>query len=1119
MSLRLIIGRAGSGKTTFCFKEIKEKLNNDEKIYIITPEQYSFTQEKNLLNTITENSSINAEVLTFDRMAHRVFNEVGGKNEICLSESSTAMLLYEILDKEKNNLTFLGKSSKNIDILSRIFTELKKHNINIEQLKQFVQNTENIYLRKKIEDIIILKESFEKNIPQGYIEGADRLTKLSEKLEQSTMFDNSIFYLDEFVGFTKQEYKIIEKLLKKAKQVNIAICADCLEEKDSIETDLFYSNKQTGIQLIEIAKESKIKIEKPVILDKIFRFKNDELLHLEKNIYRIEQEKYKDDTQNIELLLTINPYSEIENLAKKIIQLVRGENYRFKDIAVITKNINDYKAITKAIFAQYEIPIFIDEKEDLSKNVLVQFLLSIFDIYSKNWSYEAVFTYLKTGLTDLEYDKIHILENYCINWNIKGKKWYIDDWNYGNLDKEQLEEINGIRNQVVKPLLELKEKIYNQKTVKGITTEIYNFLINYGILEKLVKKSEEFIKLEKHEIANQYETTIKIIIQVFDEIVSIFGDKIISFDKYREILKIALENKNLGAIPGVQDEVVMGDVDRSRTQRVKAVFILGINDGIFPSKSKDEGFLDDNDRKILKKNNIELAKGSIEQLYDERFNIYKAFSTAEEKIFLSYTSTDKDGKAIRPSVLITNIKQIFPKLKLKSNIIEEENYISIDKPTFDDLLKNIYLKKQGKQIDKIWYDVFKMYENSEKWKNRLNEALKGIDYTNVPEKIEKEQIKKLYGDKLKTSISKLEQYRSCPFSFHLKYGLKLKEPVSSTVRPIDTGTFMHDVIDSFFSEIKESKININNITKDELEKIIVNIIDKKLAISTNYILTSSNKFRTLTRKLKKIIIKSITYIIEQLRNSNFQVFGTEIEFKNEGNYPPIVIDLEDNKKVEITGKIDRVDLAIGNDGKYIRIIDYKSSVKKIDLNEVMYGLQIQLITYLNEMTYQLEAEPTGILYFNLIDYMISTNKHLTEEELEKELKKNYKMQGLVVDDVKVVKMMDTRLENGYSENIPVYLGKTGVSSKLSSCISKEDFENLQKQSIKIIKQISKEILQGDISLKPFYNKNNKTPCEYCIYHSICNFNTRNKNNEYYYIPNLSKDEILGKLREGEKDVQ
>lgn len=552
MGLKLICGRAGSGKTSYCFNEIKQIVDNEKKIYIITPEQFSYTAEKNLIDTLKENSVIKAEVLTFDRMAYRVFQEVGGLTKNYLSDAITSMIIYNILDKQKNNLTFLGKSTQNVNIVSRMFTELNKHKIKTEEIKHAITNTQELYLKRKLEDILILKESFEKSIPQDYSEGASKLTYLAEKLQYSNIFDDSILYLDEFSGYTKQEYTIIEELLKKTKQINITICTDSLEELKNIETDIFYSNNQTALKLIDIAKKNNVEVLETFFLEDMHRFKNKELSHMEENIYRIEQKEYTKENENIELFLAKNPYSEIENLVKEIIYLVREKGYRYREIAVITNNVDNYRAITKAIFEQYEIPVFMDQKRDLTKNILVQFLLSVFEIFSKNFSYDSIFAYLKTGLTELENDEIYKLENYCIKWGIKGKKWYKEDWNYGNIEKNELEELNYLRNIIVEPLIKLKEEMSKQKTVRMMCERIYLFLEENNIFNILNEKIQELERLNKLEIANEYETSIKIIIDLLDEMVCTFGDEKVSFEKYRELLKIGLENKTLGVIPGTR---------------------------------------------------------------------------------------------------------------------------------------------------------------------------------------------------------------------------------------------------------------------------------------------------------------------------------------------------------------------------------------------------------------------------------------------------------------------------------------------------------------------------------------------------------------------------------------
>ena len=634
------------------------------------------------------------------------------------------------------------------------------------------------------------------------------------------------------------------------------------------------------------------------------------------------------------------------------------------------------------------------------------------------------------------------------------------------------------------------------------------------VLEKIGQKIEKLEDIKEIELANEYKTGINVIMQVLDELVLILKDKKVSFEKYSELIKVGLQTKDLGAIPATQDQVIFGDIDRSRSHNVKAVFIIGLNDGVFPSVSKDEGFLNDVDRENLKVRGLELAKTTKDRLYEEQFNIYKALTIAEEKLYLSYTGSDSEGKAVRPSILIIKIKNMFLNVKEKSDIGKKEGFVGVPEATFDELLENLYKLSNGEEILPIWKDVYNWYLQNDEWKDKLEKAVKGIDYTNLPDRIDENMINELYGSKMQTSITKLEQYRKCPFSFHLTYGLKLKEQETLELKLVDTGSFMHEVIDDFFEKVKNKQISISEITEDDVEKIVKQIIDEKLLLARNAIFVSTTKFKILLKKLEKVLIHSVKYILYSIMDSKFEILGNEVEFKEGGEYPPIEIDLGKGKKALLTGKIDRVDIAKDEKGNYVRIIDYKSSARNIELNEVMFGLQLQLITYLDEIVSKTKLKPAGILYFGLLEPIANNINTREMEIIEKELKKKFKMKGLVLENADVAKMMDTKLEKGYSDKIPVYLDAEGnVSIGKSSTIKDEDFSNLQKKVRDIIKQISNEILSGDIRINPYYNKEKKTPCENCKYKTICDFNPRYKGNNYNYIKYLDKQEILEKIKE------
>ena len=1118
MGLRIIYGKSGSGKSEYCFSEISKIIEKEKKIYIITPEQFSFTAERKLMDILKEQAAINAEVITLSRMAYRVMSEIGGNNQTHLSKCGKSMLIYSILNTYKKEFKFLGKTDENIDLSMRTITEFKKHNVTMEDLKEETTKTEDEYLKNKLKDMLFIYEKFEEKIQDNYIEETDLLTILAENLDKVDLVKDSIIYIDEFAGFTTQEYDVIKQMINLAKQVNITICVDDLDTNTNPDTDIYYSNKITVRKLQDLAEENNFDIEE-IELKNVYRFKTKELKHLSENLYNIKSTKYAENVENIQLFLAQNEYSEVEEVAKKINKLVREENKKYKQISIITQNMDNYSSLVRVIFDQYNIPVFIDEKRDLNQNVIVQYLLSILDVLNRNFTSETVFSYIKLGFSGIEDEEIFKLENYCTKWGIKLNKWKtyfkyeLDDEN----KKNDVIRLNEIRKQIIEPLVKLQKEIREEKTAKNITRLLYEFIQNQNIEEKINQKMNELQAIGKIDLMNEYKESYQIILDVLDEIVLIFGEDKVTIDQYQKILKTGLKNSGLGKIPGTADQVILGDVDRSRSHKVDVVFIIGLNDGVFPRVNKDEGFLNDEDREFLKQDGIELAKGTIEQLYEDKFNIYKAFTTAEKQLYLSYSSSDKDGKSLRPSILINQIKKLYPKLQEKSDIIQK-NYEIINKTiTYQELIENIAKLKKNEDIPKIWYEIYKYYKSQEKWNTILEQDLEGINYTNIPQEIEKQNIDKLYGNNLKTSISKLETYRRCPFSYYLQYGLKLKEKEELKIQTFNTGSLMHETIDQFFEYVRSEGLELADITEEQILEIVSNIIDENLNLSKNFIFTATAKYKVLVKRLKKIVSKALKYIIQTIIYSDFSIEGTEVEFAEKGKYKPIILELEDGKKIEITGKIDRIDTSKKEDGKYLRIIDYKSSAKNIDLNEVYAGLQIQLLTYTDAICKQEDIIPAGIFYFSLLEQMVKADKRIDEDEIEEIIRKNFKMKGLIVADVKIIKMNDNSIQSGSSKIVPAAITASGgVNEKWTNGVKQEEFKILQDYIYKTIRDISKEILKGRIDLKPYYKKG-KTPCEYCNYKAICGFNPRLKDNNYNYIDQKSKDDILIKMKKNLQD--
>ena len=1121
MSLRIIYGESGTGKTDYIFNEIAENIDNGIKKYIIVPEQFSFSAEKELLNKIELKkgriASLEAEVLSFNRMSYRAISESGQGNNIVLQKSGKAMIIMDLLEKNKSELEFLGKNIQNIDVILNEISEFKRHGVSKDDLFEVKEKIkeEDKYLYKKLDEIYTIYEKYENIIEEKYLDTNDSMSILVNNLDNISDYDNKEIYIDEFVGFTKQEYKVIESLLRKAKRVTISLCMDNFNINNIEDGELFYSSKVTAKRLVELAKDINVEIENTIEFKEKYRFKNKELRILSDNLYKNKiQECDKENIENIKIFLANDKYSEIESIAKEIIKLVRDEKYSYKDIGVVTKNIDVYDGVARSIFSKYNIPIYIDNKKDLNQNIIIKYVLGLLDIFNNYYSRESIIDFLKIGLLDIDYNDIYLLENYTKKWNIKGNKWYPENvWNYHDEKEvgiENIEKLNTLKIKIMEPILKLRKELDNSKTVKDICNSLYENIIENNINENIEKKIQKLLDLGLFEKAQEYKESYNILIDVFDEMVEIFGDEKISFDRFINLFKVAILNKELGTIPNGIDEVVFGDIDRSRSHKIKVLFIIGVNDGVFPSENRVEGFINDKDREKLKSYDIELAKDSTENIYEDTFNIYKAFTIAENKLYISYLSSDTDGKSLRPSTILLMIKNIFKNLKEDSDVVVKKTEIVSKNRIIDELLMNIRNDLDGIKIDEKWYEIYHIIEQDNELGADLKDKLEAINYTNLAKKISKENVDELYGNKLYTSISKLETYRRCPYKYFINYNLKLKEEEKLEVRNSDTGSILHDIIDRFFTFLDDNNLNIKELEKEKIYDIINLIIEEEFNLEENYKLKVTPKYIHLTNRLKNLIKLAMEYIIDGIVNSDFNVLGHEIDFSDNGDYEPIKIKLDNGKEVDLVGKIDRADITKIDNETYVRIIDYKSSAKNLVYGDVQAGLQIQLLTYLNELCKKEDFEPAATLYFSMKDPSISNCK-----DIEDEIRKSFKMKGAVVLDVKVLKAMDHDLDNGVaSKIIPAKLNGDGSAKKDDAGLSTEQFNNLKDYMDKITKEISNEILSGKIDINPVYHVSGKnTECEYCNYKSICLFNVNQKGNKYNVISSRKKDDVLEEIRQ------
>lgn len=1141
MGIRFIYGRAGSGKSTYCLNSIKNRLNdnNGNTLIYLVPEQYTFQRETMLLKDVGEEGLLRAQVLSFKTMAQKVFDECGGRVHDRMRDVGKSMLIHKILQESEENLQYFNRISKEqgfTDIISETITEFKKYNVTPSVLREGLTKIDDEELKSKLTDLANIFEKFDISISENLVDTDDELTYLANKLNNCSLYDNAEIWIDEFTTFTPQQMEVIKGLAKKCKEVNIALCMDEVSSGDDSEvTDIFNSLKTTELRILNMMRDEHIGYEKPVNLNdnKNNRFKyNHELKHLEKYFFTYPFKSYKQDVNTIRLYKANNSYDEVENVAKEILRFVRDKGYRFRDISVVCRNIDDYEKIATVIFNEYDIPFFLDKKIDILSNPLIVLILSSIEVMIRNWSYESVFKYLKSGLVNIDSNEIDILENYVLANGIKGFKWT----NELSISEEDNDEIDPIKVmiKVREPLIKLHSRIRGNKSVKAICTAIYEFLIELDCFNRIEEWISEFDEYGMQSKVMEYQQVSEIVIDILDQAVDVIGEDLITINEFYKILNAGFQNREIGIIPVALDQVNIGGIGRIKGRNVKVLFIVGVNDGVLPAANKDEGILSDRDRDLLKENGIELSSSTRAKVFEEQYMVYTALTLASDYLMISYPMADFEGKSLRASIVIPRLKRIFPKLIEESDLFnlkeksDKYSKVTAPIPTFNELILALRRNYENEDVEDYWKDVYCWYKDKEEFYNKSGNILEGLKYSNDGEVVAREKLKKLYSIKdgrLLFSVSRLENYAECPFSYFIKYGLKARDRKVYEFSAPDLGSFMHEILDEFTNKVKRERISWSELNSERCRNIVSDLIEKKLIEDSNSILNSSKKYKYFTNRFKRVIAKSVSVLAEQMRKGQFEIFSNEFQFGNLRDGAPIKLELPSGEEVYLTGRIDRIDSLDLHGNTYIRVIDYKSGSKKFDLNELYYGLQIQLLVYLDailknsEYILHTQAMPGAILYFKIDDPIIKSKSELQDEEIRKQVLDKLKMNGLLLKDAELVKAMDNDMET-YSLVIPATFKKDGDFSSNSSVITEEQFNLLREYvNFKMI-ELCEDMLSGKIRIEPC--KNQRTSyCDYCDYSAICQFDTSIKDNKYKLV--LKKDDkeiwndMIEKVKGGSED--
>ncbi len=1134
MSLQLVIGRAGSGKTTYCHEQIEGALKEGakESLIMIVPEQFNLQAQEALAYRIHP-GLLKVEVQSFKNLALRIFGELGGPQEPIVDDLGRLMILRKIIEENQKELVLFNKSGRQagfMECLNRLITEFEQYLITPDILDELYDKSEaSPALRRKLHDIKVIYLGFMNYIESKFLTSEQTIDLLIHKVKDSSYLKDAHIWMDGFYGFSPQQYELITELLKQAASVTITLplekapgTIDKLNENNP-----FYEAQKAFQTLYTNAKEYGTKVKETITVEApgIDDLKQNcrELCHLEKEYLKHQPKVYKEEAADIWIDEFSNLYEEIEALAKRIISLVRDEDYRYKDIAVVAGSLGPYEGIIKGIFEEYEIPCFIDEKRNISTHALVELIKGLLDVVNTGWSYNAICRVLKAGLFPIEQEEIDVLENYILAFGIRGKKMWTQEepWAFENtthrsedgaeyiLDNQN--RVNEIRTKVASYLLVVHHKLKAKKkqdkpNIREISIAIYEFLEVIRAEDQInqwieTAKDHQELSLEKEH--SQIWDSVK---EIFERMVDILGDEVVLTGLYAKILESAFGTVKMGMIPPARDQVIVGDIERSRIHDVRALFVIGTNDGLIPKVEVGPQIFSDMDKMRMEEAEMEIIASSRAQTFESQFLVYLAITKPTERLFVSCSLADEVGKSMRPSIVMHRLKRIFPDRAPH----QEDPFLSNiyhPVPTFGYVGRKMREQLDGREGQEDWKDIASWYMDKEEWRNKIDTAVDYLFYTNQQHYLEEKTAKIMYDNPLYSSVSKLETFRQCAFCYFIKYGIKAEERRLFQFNAMDLGILFHKALEEYPVRLEKEGIGWRDVNDEQIDTYVGEVVQEVVAEYGGSMgrPTAQNKYKI--HQIENMTKRAVKVLTDQIKKSAFDPKEYEVEF-GEGQFPPIVINIDEERKMLLTGTIDRVDVYELEDNEFIKILDYKSGKKAFDLMEVYYGLQLQLLLYLDAyLKISTENLPAGVFYFHIDNPIIEYKVGMSQEDIEKERSKRFKLSGLLLDDVEIAKALEDEVEG---EVIPASLKKNGEFSATSSVASQEQFNLLREHIVDTIRDLGKEILNGKVSALP-YQLDNKQPCEYCKYLSICQFDVNQKDNAYEKLEKLKKDEIWAKL--------
>lgn len=1106
MPLKFVFGPSGSGKSSYLYQHvIQESMKYPERNYIVlVPEQFTMQTQKDLVMMHERKGIMNIDVLSFARLAYRVFEETGGGGLPVLDDEGKNLILRKIAGDYESELKMLGGHMKKQGYISEVksvISEFTQYDIGEDEIERVMESAgESSRLYYKLADIRLLYRGFTDYLREKYITKEELLDVLSREVEKSERLKNSTVVLDGFTGFTPVQDRLLGELMRHCREVIVTVTMDRRENPYVYEHpyQLFALSKQMVTSLLQIAKQNKIPVEEPVELyDHVpWRFKEQEALaFLEKHLFRYGAGAYEKEQEQVKLHLAKNPREEAYAVAEQVRRMMREDGYRLRDIGVIVSDMDVYADHLKQAFIKYDIPFFMDHKRSILLNSFVEYIRSVLHMAEQSFSYESVFRFLRTNLAGFTYEEIDELENYVIGLGIKGYKHWQEKWTrkLRGMAQEDLDKMNHYRRQLVEKVDGL---IYvlrqRRKTVADITRAIYEFMVQENLQVRLAEQEELFKAKGELALAREYAQIYRIVIELFDKFVELLGDEQVSLSEYCKLLDAGLEEARVGVIPPEVDQVVIGDMQRTRLKDIKALLFAGANDVYLPGALLRTGLLSELDREKFAREKLTLSAGGKEKAYVQKFYLYLNLTKPSEKLDIYYSKVSADGKSVRPSYLIQELQKLFPKLKVR----DEERYLKEQELTenigFDRMIREFVQKRH--ETDGAWCELYNWYKRNPKWQEKVERFLEAGYYRKPLDALTEEAAKRLYGEEFETSITRMERFAVCAFSHFLTYGLGLREREEYDFQAADLGNVCHRALERFSYKVEREAGDWLKLTEEKRKQYVEESVEEAIADYGNSILYSSSRNAYLIVRMKRMLEKTVWALTKQLAAGDFKPSAYELRFAN--------------------GKIDRVDTCEDGDCVYVKVIDYKTGSKSFDVTALYHGLQLQLMVYM-DAALQLEQKkhpekeilPAGVFYYRIQDPLIDRPKEGEEQE---SILKELKPDGMISLEKEVLEHLDHCMV-GESSVIPVKYNKNGSLSKSSKAASAQDFYLMMKYAVNKVEEIRQKILSGDVKVNP-YRRGTETSCDYCSYRQICGFDTKMEGYRYREIEAMSVDKVIQAMK-------